>query len=55
MSKLRLKNTNGTDECSPYINDEAVKQVISKGHPVVDVAKQLGIPEIALQKWGSKL
>ena len=24
---------------------EAVKQVIDKGHPVVDVAKRLGIPE----------
>ena len=28
--------------------DEAVKQVIDKGHTVVDVAKRLGIPDNVL-------
>ena len=33
---------------------EAVKQVIDKGHPVVDVAKRLGIPEGVLYGWVNK-
>ncbi|WP_416560854.1 transposase [Limnohabitans sp. yimb22184] len=33
---------------------EAVKQVIDKGHPVVDVAKRLGIPEGVLYSWVNK-
>ena len=31
---------------APEIKDEAVKQVIDKGHSVVDVAKRPGIPDI---------
>jgi transposase len=31
-----------------------VKQVIDKGHPVVDVAKLLGIPEGVLYGWVNK-
>ena len=30
---------------APEFKSEAVKQVIDKGHAVVDVAKRLGIPE----------
>jgi transposase len=30
------------------LKDEAVKQVIDKGHSVVDVAKRLGIPDNVL-------
>jgi transposase len=33
---------------------EAVKQVIDKGHPVVDVAKRLGISEGVLCGWVNK-
>ena len=33
--------------------DEAVKQVIDKGHSVVDVAKRLGIPDNVLNTWDS--
>ncbi|MFN5095691.1 MAG: transposase [Limnohabitans sp.] len=34
---------------------EAVKQVIDKGHAVVDVAKRVGAPEGALYGWVNKL
>ena len=34
--------------------DEAVKQVIDKGHSVVDVAKRLGIPDGVLYTWVNK-
>lgn len=34
--------------------DEAVKQVIDKGHTVVDVAKRLGILDNVLYTWVSK-
>ena len=34
--------------------EEAVKQVIDKGHTVVDVAKRLGIAEGVLYTWVSK-
>jgi transposase len=34
--------------------DKAVKQVIDKGHSVVDVAKRLGIPDNVLYTWVSK-
>ena len=33
---------------------EAIKQVVDKGHAVVDVAKRLGIPEGVLYTWVSK-
>jgi transposase len=39
---------------SPEFKDEAVKQVIDKGHAVVDVAKRLGITEGVLYSWVSK-
>ena len=39
---------------SPEFKDEAVKQVIVRGHSVVDVAKRLGIPEGVLYTWVSK-
>jgi len=34
--------------------DEEVKQVIDKGHTVVDVAKRLGFPDNVLYTWVSK-
>jgi transposase len=34
--------------------DEAVRQVIDRGHPVVDVAKRLGISESVLYTWVSQ-
>jgi transposase len=34
--------------------DKAVKQVIDKGHSVVDVAKRPGIPDNVLYTWVSK-
>ena len=39
---------------APEFKDEAVKQVIDKGHTVVDVAKRLGIPDNVLYTWVSK-
>jgi transposase len=39
---------------APEFKDEAVKQVIDKGHTVVDVAKRLGIAEGVLHTWVSK-
>ena len=39
---------------APEFKDEAVKQVIVRGHSVVDVAKRLGIPEGGLYSWVSK-
>jgi transposase len=39
---------------SPEFKDEAVKQVIVRGHSVVDVARRLGIPEGVLYTWVSK-
>lgn len=39
---------------APEFKDEAVKQVVIRGHSVVDVAKRLGIPENVLYTWVSK-
>ena len=39
---------------APEFKDEAVKQVIAKGHSVVDVAKRLGVSESVLYHWVSK-
>ena len=39
---------------APEFKDEAVEQVIDKGHSVVDVAKRLGIAEGVLYTWVSK-
>jgi len=45
-----MKRTKYTSE----FKEEAVKQVIDKGHTVVDVAKRLGIGEGVLYTWVSK-
>ena len=45
-----MKRTKYTAE----LKEEAVKQVIDKGHTVVDVAKRLGIAEGVLYTWVSK-
>ena len=39
---------------APEFKDEAVKQVVVRGHSVADVAKRLGIPENVLYAWVSK-
>ena len=39
---------------APEFKDEAVKQVVVRGHSVVDAAKRLGIPENVLYAWVSK-
>jgi transposase len=39
---------------APEFKDEAVKQVIDKGHSVVDVAKRRGIPDNVLYTWVRK-
>jgi transposase len=39
---------------APEFKDEAVKQVVVRGHSVVDVAKRLGIPENVLYTWVNK-
>ena len=46
-----MKRTKYTSE----FKEEAVKQVIDKGHTVVDVAKRLGIAEGVLYTWVSKV
>jgi transposase len=47
---MQLKRTKYVAE----FKSEAVKQVIDKGHAVVDVAKRLGIPEGILYGWVNK-
>jgi transposase len=47
---MQMKRTKYATE----FKDEAVKQVIDKGHSVVDVAKRLGIAEGVLYTWVSK-
>ena len=42
------------DEIALEFKDEAVRQVIDRGHPFVDLAKRLGIPEGVLYTWVSK-
>ena len=39
---------------APEFKDEAVKQVVVRGHSVVDVAKRLGTPEGVLYTWVGK-
>ena len=39
---------------APEFKDDAVKQVVVRGHSVVDIAKRLGIPENVLYTWVSK-
>ena len=47
MQVLRAKDAS-------EFKDEAVRQVVDRGHPVVDVAKRLGISESVLYTWLSK-
>jgi len=39
---------------APDFKSEAVKQVVDKGHSVVDVARRLGISDNVLYTWVSK-
>lgn len=36
---------------SPEFKDQAVRQVIDKGHPISEVAKNLGMSQHSLYKW----
>jgi len=36
---------------SPEFKDEAVRQVVDRGHPVADVAEHLGVSTHSLCKW----
>ena len=36
---------------SPEFKDEAVRQVVDRGHPVAEVAERLGVSEHSLYKW----
>jgi transposase len=45
-----MKRTKYTSE----FKEEAVKQVIDKGHPVPDVAQRLGVAEGVLYTWVKK-
>jgi transposase len=36
---------------SPEFKDEAVRQVLDRGHPVTEVAQRLGVSSHSLYKW----
>ena len=36
---------------SPEFEDEAVRQVVDRGHPVAEVAERLGVSAHSLYKW----
>lgn len=36
---------------SPEFKDEAVRQVVDRGHPVAEVADRLGVSAHSLYKW----
>ena len=36
---------------SPEFKDEAVRQVVDRGHPVAEVAERLGVSAHSLYKW----
>ena len=36
---------------SPEFKDEAVRQVVDRGHPVAQVAERLGVSAHSLYKW----
>jgi transposase len=41
----------GQQKYSPEFKDEAVRQVLERGHPVKDVATRLGVSAHSLYKW----
>ncbi|MFT5442292.1 MAG: transposase [Myxococcota bacterium] len=41
----------GRPRFTPEFKDEAVRQVIERGHSVVDVASRLGVSSHSLYKW----
>jgi transposase len=50
MGEMQMQRAKYTSE----FKEEAVRQVLDKGHPVVDVAKRLGISDQLLYKWVKK-
>jgi transposase len=45
----------GNRKYSPEFKDEAAREVVSKSRPIVDVARELGVPTTTLAKWVGKL
>ncbi len=41
----------GQQRYTPEFKDEAVRQVMERGHPVVEVAGRLGVSTHSLYKW----
>ena len=41
----------GRQRFTPEFKDEAVRQVIERGHPVAEVAVRLGVSSHSLYKW----
>jgi transposase len=50
MGEMQMQRAKYTSE----FKEEAVRQVVDKGHSVVDVAKRLGIGDKILYKWVKK-
>jgi transposase len=50
MGEMQMQRAKYTSE----FKEEAVRQVVDKGHSVVDVAKRLGIGDQILYKWVKK-
>ena len=41
----------GHQRYTPEFKDEAVRQVLERGHPVAEVASRLGVSSHSLYKW----
>jgi transposase len=50
MGEMQMQRAKYTSE----FKEEAVRQVVDKGHSVIDVAKRLGIGDQILYKWVKK-
>jgi transposase len=50
MGEMQMQRAKYTSE----FKEEAVRQVVDKGHSVVDVAKRFGIGDQILYKWVKK-
>ena len=54
MTKLNWRGSHEKNDYTTEFKDEAVKQVIYKGHPVPVVAQRLGAAEGLLYTWVKK-
>lgn len=41
----------GTQRFTPEFKEEAVRQVVDRGHPVTEIAARLGVSAHSLYKW----